>query len=298
MRLEGKRALITGAGSGIGRALAREAGRHGMRMMLVGRNRDALEETAALIGAGATVHVVPCDITRADCRELLRAEIGRLFDGALDLLVQNAGAQWAGPVDAVDDEALETMAAVNLVAPMALTRALAGALRAAAPSRVVFIGSMFGEIAFPLFAGYSATKAGLKAYADALRRELKSAGIGVTYAAPRATATAMTARQPHLAGAFATQLDAPGDVARRVMRGVRGDARNVYPGFGERMAALVQAFAPGVIDGALGRQLRRAARRLGPDLKTVQGPTRIRRASSWPHRGEIRAVEAGKERSL
>ncbi|MCC7046434.1 MAG: SDR family NAD(P)-dependent oxidoreductase [Alphaproteobacteria bacterium] len=178
----------------------------------------------------------------------------------------------AGPLERVGDQALATMVGTNLLAPMMLTRAMVGMLRMAAPSRVVFVGSMFGTIAFPLFAGYSATKAGLSGYADAVRRELKADRIGVTYAAPRATATAMTARAPHLSNAFAMTVDSPDQVARRILRGACRGARTVYPGPGERVFAMVQAIAPGLIDGAVGRQLRQAIRHLGPSWQSVQGP--------------------------
>lgn len=272
MRLEGKAVLITGAGSGIGRALAVEAARRGANLLLTGRDRIALEETRALIAQPVDVHIVPGDITRPDhCAEL--QHVARRAFGRLDLLIHNAGAQWAGPLERISDQALATMVNTNLLAPMMLTRAMIEMLRLAAPSRIVFVGSMFGAIAFPLFAGYSATKAGLSGYADAVRRELRADRIGVTYAAPRATATAMTARAPHLSDAFAMTLDAPDQVARRILRGACRGARTVYPGTGERVFALVHALAPRLIDGAIGRQLRQAVRHLGPRWQSVQGPS-------------------------
>lgn len=288
MRLEGKRALITGAGSGIGRALAIEAARQGVAAILCGRSQQALEETRALIGDAtameAEVHLMAADITHAAQRDDLHAEALHRF-GRLDLLIHCAGVQWAGPVDRVGERELGQMLDTNLLAPMALTGAMLDLLKIAAPSRVVFVGSMFAEIPFPLFAGYSASKAGLRGFADAARRELQAQGIGVTLAEPRATATAMTARQPHLTSAFAMEMDAPEDVARRILRGVRRGQRTVYPGIAERVFAAIQALAPSLIDRALTRQLQQAIARLGPSWQSVQGPrlgVRCGRAASRP----------------
>ena len=75
---------------------------------------------------------------------------------------------------------------------MELTLSLLPLLKAGAPSCIVNVGSLFGDIAFPYFSAYSATKFGLRGWSDGLRRELAPAGIGVTYAAPRGTRTAGT----------------------------------------------------------------------------------------------------------
>lgn len=278
--------LITGPGSGIGRALALDAARRGMHLMLAGRTRAALDETVSLLPAGAQAHVVAADVRSPDSRALLRRAVDARF-GGLDLLIHNAGVQWAGPIEAVADEALHEMIDTNLIAPMALTRELLGMLRAASPARVVFIGSMFGDIGFPLFAGYSASKAGLRVYADALRRELAPLGVGVTYAAPRATATALTARVPHLTNAFALELDAPEEVAARVMRAVEREARHVYPRWPERLLAALHGIAPSLVDAGVLRQFRQALERLGPQSRLAQGPV----PSVWPEQRRFRSLE-------
>lgn len=254
--------------------------------MLAGRTRAALDETAALMPADTRVHVVAADVRSSDSRALLRRAIEARF-GGLDLLIHNAGVQWAGPIEAVADDCLQEMLDTNLIAPMALTRELLGMLRAASPSRVVFIGSMFADIGFPLFAGYSASKAGLRVYADAIRRELAPLGIGVTYAAPRATATALTARVPHLTNAFALELDAPEEVAARVMHAVEREARHVYPGWRERLFALLHGIVPSLVDAGVLRQFRQALDRLGPQSRLAQGPVR----PAWPEHRHVRSLE-------
>lgn len=261
MRLEGKCGLITGAGSGIGRALAVEASARGVRLILTGRRRDALEGTCALLSAKADAHVEPCDITRSQDRLRLRRVAGERF-GCLDLLINNAGVQSVGPLATISDQDLEEMVRTNLLAPMAMMRDMLDLLKVSAASRIVNVGSMFGEIAFPLFGAYSATKFGLRGLSDALRRELADDGIGITYAAPRATKTAATARYAHLVDAFKMKMDEPEDVARRILRAVERDARSVYPRGPERFLVLLQRLLPSVIDGALVAQLRKARENL------------------------------------
>lgn len=154
-----------------------------------------------------------------------------------------------------DDDALAALIATNLVAPMALSRALLPALGAAG-GRVVNIGSVFGDIAYPYFAAYSASKFGLRGFGDALRRELSGTGIGVTYIAPRATRTgAADAFQP-LVGPMAMALDPAHKVAARAWNAIEAGKRASYPRGKERLFVLLQRLWPGLIDRALGAQAR------------------------------------------
>jgi len=145
----------------------------------------------------------------------------------------------------------------NLFAPAALTRDCLPLLRRSR-GRVVNIGSMFGDIGYPLFSLYSATKFGLRGLSDALRRELAPDGIGVTYVAPRATRTESVPEFSRLIEPFGMKLDAPELVARQTWDAVVRGARSVYPRGMERLFVLLQRLAPGVIDAGLARQLSRA----------------------------------------
>src|SRR3954471_2748261 len=187
-----KRVLITGAGSGIGRALAIEAVLRGMTVALCGRRQDALEETVALLGRERKHLVIPMDITKATDRLRLVDRIAAEW-GALDVLINNAGIIEVGPLVSFDDAALALTFNTNVIGPMALTRDLQSLLENAGSARVVNIGSVFGDIPYPLLAAYSASKFALRGFSIALRREWKQKGISVTYAAPRATKTAALA---------------------------------------------------------------------------------------------------------
>lgn len=256
MPLEGTRILITGGGSGIGRSLALEAARRGGRVLVAGRSAASLIETAELAPRGM-IETQVADVTVPVER---RALIGRLrASGGLSILVNNAGTQNVGPLADLGDNELTDMIATNLVAPAALIRDSLVLLRSAEQPRIANIGSMFGLIGFPLFAAYSASKAGLRGLSDALRRELAPQGIAVTYVAPRATRTAVTTRAAHLIEPFAMRVDEPDDVALRAWDGIERGQAIVYPGFGEQMAALLQQLTAIPVDRTLTRQFRRVA---------------------------------------
>ncbi|MFG1241166.1 SDR family NAD(P)-dependent oxidoreductase [Xanthobacter sp. V7C-4] len=247
-----RRVLITGAGSGIGRALALEAAARGMEVALCGRRRGALEDTAAALPPGARPLVISADITSTADRARIVARIKAEW-GALHVLVNNAGVVEGGPLETFDDAALEDTFRTNVLAPMALTRDLAPLLAAARPSRVVNVGSVFGDIAYPGFAAYSASKFALRGFSSALRREWRPLGIGVTYVAPRATRTDAAAAFDDLIAATGMRLDAPDMVAAQIWRAVERGRDSAYPPGMERLFVLIQRLAPRLIDRALAR---------------------------------------------
>lgn len=244
-----KTVLITGAGSGIGRALAAEAAARGHALILAGRHAAPLQETAALVKTPA--QVVVADVTTAQGRAALVAAAG----GRLDVLINNAGTITVGHLTDLGDAAVEQMIATNLAAPILLTRDLLPAL-GAARGRVVNIGSVFGDIAYPFFAAYSATKFGLRGFSDALRREVAGQGIGVTYIAPRATSTPAEDAFAALVEPMQMALDAPDVVARQAWDAIARGARESFPRGKERFFVFVQRLFPKLADGSVGAQAR------------------------------------------
>lgn len=242
--------VITGAGSGIGRALAIEAARRGYRLILAGRRLAALEETTRLSGQDDAV-CVAADVTTPEGR----ARIAAAAQNRLDVLINNAGTLSVGRVSETADADLERMVATNLTAPMALTRDLLPALSAAG-GRVVNIGSVFGDIAFPFFAGYSATKFGLRGFSDAIRRELSGSGVGVTYVAPRAARTEAESEFGALVEPMAMTLDSAETVARQAWEAIEKGRRESYPKGKERFFVKVQRLLPGLVDKSVGAQAR------------------------------------------
>ena len=252
MQPEQKLVLITGAGSGIGRALCVEAARRGMAVALCGRRQNALEATGALLGSAASHLIIPADITRPEDRHRIVDRI-RSERGALDFLINNAGIVEGGPLETFDDDALARTFQTNVMAPMALTRDLMPLLIAAKPSRVVNVGSIFGDIGYPDFTCYSAAKFALRGFSIALRREWKRKGIGVTYAAPRATRTDAAVAFAGLIAKTKMSMDSPEQVARQIWRAIASGHDSVYAPAPERFYVLIQRLFPRVIDWSLSR---------------------------------------------
>jgi short-subunit dehydrogenase len=252
MQPDQKLVLVTGAGSGIGRALCVEAAQHGMAVALCGRRPEALEATRALLGTGAAHLAIPADITRPEDR---RRIVDRITSerGALDILINNAGIVEGGALETFDDDALARTFQTNVLAPMALTRDLMPLLIAAKPSRVVNVGSIFGDIGYPEFTCYSAAKFALRGFSIALRREWKRKGIGVTYAAPRATRTDAAVAFADLIAKTKMNMDSPEQVARQIWQAIASGHDSVYAPAPERIYVLIQRLFPRVIDWSLSR---------------------------------------------
>jgi short-subunit dehydrogenase len=255
MDINGKRIIVTGAGSGIGRALAKALSAEGAKLVLADLNADGLNATKESLKHPDACITLIGDITQTETRAALRAAAEAAF-GGVDALVNNAGVVAVGPLAEADDKGLELMLRVNLLAPMQLIRDLLPALEKSATPIIVNIGSMFGDIAFPLFAGYSATKFGMRGLSDALRRELAPKGVHVLYVAPRAAKTAAAGAFEHLIEPMQMKLDEPKVVAANIVAAIKSDARSSYPRGPERLFVFVQRVFPKLIDDALIKQLK------------------------------------------
>ena len=163
--------LVTGAGSGIGQAIADGLHARGDDLVLLGRNEQRVEDLRGRY-AGADVRVG--DLSESASVADAVADVDRL-----DAVVHAAGVLELGPVAGVRLEDLTGQLQVNLVAPTELTRALLPALRAARGT-VVFLNSGAGLVAHPEWSAYAASKFGLRAVADSLRAEEAGAGVRVT----------------------------------------------------------------------------------------------------------------------
>jgi short-subunit dehydrogenase len=213
------------------------------------------------------------DITDPVVRRGLRDYLWQHWRG-LDVLVNNAGALTVGPLAHTTDAELERVLATNVIAPAALSREMLPLLRRPMSSRIVNVGSMFGDIAYPLFATYSASKFGLRGLSIAMRRELKPYGVGVTYAAPRATRTESSPAFDWLIAPLQMRVDDPATIAMQIWRAVARDLDSVYAKGAERLFVLVQKFAPKLVDRAIAAQL--ADPRIRDHLDRRQGGAAVR----------------------
>jgi short-subunit dehydrogenase len=180
--------VVTGASSGIGEATARRLAREpGAHVVLVARREGRLRTLAASIGPAASF--VAVDVTAADAPARVRAHVDEHCGGALDLLVNNAGASWRARFSDGGWENVQRHMAVNFDAVLRMTEALLPLLRASAPSAVVNVSSVAGRAARAGAGGYSASKFALAGWTDALYAEEREHGVHVGLVLPGFVAT-------------------------------------------------------------------------------------------------------------
>lgn len=241
-------ALITGASRGIGEAAARELAARGYALALAARSADALERLAGeLVRSGCPALPLPTDLRRPDEVQRL-ARIALDHFGQIDALINNAGIGGSGVFARMPDDAIDAQLAVNLHAPIALTRALLPQMLARRSGSIVFVSSVLGRIAMPGSTIYNAGKFGLRGFALGLRREVAHRGVGVTLIAPGFIDTSMTT-------ALRVIPKAPPEQVARAIAGALDRPRRevVVPSYYRLFVWLDQA-APGLLDLALRRR--------------------------------------------
>jgi short-subunit dehydrogenase len=178
MNLSGRKALLTGATGGLGRAIAQALAERGTHLALSARSREALEALAAEL-PGSGHEVLPADLADPDAAEGLAAEAA-----GTEILIANAGLPAAGKLDEFSAEELKRALRVNLEAPMLLARALYPAMLEKGSGHLLFVASLAGKAASPRSSIYNATKFGLRGFALGLRADLAPRGVGVSLVSP------------------------------------------------------------------------------------------------------------------
>jgi len=189
--LKGLRAIVTGASSGIGRALAIELAKRGVRSVLVARRADELakvrEETREV---GTQASVVVGDITDPAIRQSA-LDLARNDLRGVDLLVNNAGISGSGDFAGGSPEVLQKIFDVNFFAPVEFTREAIPMLREGVTPLVVNVGSILGHRGIPFTSDYCASKFALTGWTQSLRAELSAIGIDVLLVSPGTTETGL-----------------------------------------------------------------------------------------------------------
>lgn len=188
MAQQGRHVAVTGASSGIGEAIARAFAAKGDRVTLVARRRERLEALAAELGGAA--FVAPADMADRDASVgwIAAAEAAH---GPIDVAVLNAGIQYVEPALGVDDAREEAIFAVNLAAPLRIARRVVPPMVARGAGAVVVVASVAGLVNTPGMAHYNASKAGVAAWFETLRDELRGTGVHVCTVYPGPVATPM-----------------------------------------------------------------------------------------------------------
>src|SRR5919108_380760 len=183
-------AIVTGASSGIGAATARELALRGATVVLAARRADELETQAqATRRAGGEALAIPTDVADPTQVTLLVDRTVATF-GRVDVLVNNAGANWSRPFASSHPDDITGLLEVNLLGAMLLTRAVLAGMLERRHGAIISVGSLSGRVAMePL---YSATKYGLRGFSLALRRQLAGSGVSASLVSPGKVRTAMT----------------------------------------------------------------------------------------------------------
>ena len=244
--------IVTGASSGIGRAIALLAAERGYAVLAIARRADRLTSLAAEVGERAPFATLVCDITAADAPARIAAA-ARSALPRIDILLHNAGAARAGTLLEQSDAALREQWDLNLAAPLAITRALLPDLRATRGA-IAMLGSGLAVMPIPGFGAYCAAKAAVRAACTQLRRELRRDGIAVSYCDPGVVATEFSSVSGTAAPQSMRRAD-PRQVARRLLDGIeqrrpRIDANRVQP----LLLAIGRAF-PKLADAAIARTI-------------------------------------------
>ena len=218
--LSGRVALVTGAGGGLGFAIARGMARAGATIVINGRNRDKLHAAASTLrDEGASVHVAPFDVTDAVAVRAAIDDIERAA-GPVDILVNNAAMNKRGSLDGYATEDWRALMAANLDGPFHVTQALLPGMKSRRTGKIVNICSLASDLGRPGIVPYAVTKGGLKQFTRALAVEVAAHNIQVNGIAP---------------GFFRTEMNAPlvadaefsAWVARRTPAGRWGDPADI-----------------------------------------------------------------------
>ena len=218
MRLEGRTAVITGAGGGIGRAIAVALARRRCHLALADINEAGMADTADLTREyGVRVSRHRIDVAdRAAVAEF--PDIVAAEHNGVDVLVNNAGVAVGGTFEQVSDEDFEWLFEINFWGVVRMTRAFLPLLRASGDARIVNLSSVYGLVAPPEQAAYAASKFAVRGFSEALRHELEGTRIGVTVVHPGGvnTAIAENARVP--AGASDEEIERRKRKYRKLLR--------------------------------------------------------------------------------
>jgi short-subunit dehydrogenase len=256
LELKDRTAVVTGAASGIGRAIATSLARRGCHLALADIDDEGLAETAAKIATpGLRISRHHLDVGDRDAvaafPERVTAE-----HGGVDVLVNNAGVALAGTFEQVAETDFEWLFGINFWGVVRMTRAFLPLLHASAEARIVNLSSAFGLIAPPGNTAYAAAKFAVRGFSESLRHELRKTQIGVTVVHPGGVATsiARSARMPKTntpeedekrRQSFEAFLTMPPAIAgETIVRGVERRRARILVGSDAKVIAILERLMP------------------------------------------------------
>ena len=253
---------ITGASSGIGRALAHAFAREGADLVLSARNLRALEETASGVrGLGGRAEVLPLDAEVPEVLPEKALEAGKIF-GRIDVLVNNAGVSHRNLFLETDYAVIDRLLKVNLLSQLILARAVLPEMVSRGRGLIVGVSSLVGKFGSPLRTVYSAAKHGLHGFYDSLRAEVGKQGVGVAVVIPGFVRTDISRHALAGDGIAREIMDrnqelgiSPEMCAIEILRGLRAGRDEIYCGMNgkARLGLFLARWFPSVIRKNIGR---------------------------------------------
>lgn len=253
------RILLTGATGGIGEAATEALLQAGAAVLMVGRSPARLSALArplaARLQAGTDRLDWHCaDLTDIQCLPTLASTASAW---GCNVVVHNAGLPGFGRLESMAPTDMQALLHTNLLAPMLLTQALLPSLRTRQQAQIICMGSALGRIGLPGYTAYSASKFGLRGFAEALRRELADTPVRVQYLGPRSTRTSFNTHAVEAYNrATGTTMDTPAQVAQALVHMLESGRAETFMGFPETLAVRINGMVPTWLDNAFVRHRR------------------------------------------
>ena len=267
MRIDGTRVIVTGASSGIGRALATALAKRGAVLTLAARRGDRLEEVVREVAerfpSSPPPVAVPCDVSNAaDVTVLVGGTVERL--GSVDILINNAGISVFGEEARTSVNDYRDLMSVNFFGALHSMREVLPFMRRQGSGLIVNVASVAALHGVPYLAAYCASKAALVALSQSLRAELHGSGVRIMIVYPGYTETEIFEREKKVGGARRPpgKYASAADVAEAITRAIDTDARDLYMTVRGRALSVLRGLAPPIVE----RAMRNIARELAdPD---------------------------------
>lgn len=245
--------LITGATGGIGRAIATALYAEGASLILVGRDLPTLAQLNGELGGGH--QCLEANIITESGRQAVAETV--INNQAVNMVVQAAGSSSFGQFTDLSDMDIEHTIALNLTAPMLIAHGILPALLARGTTTLVNVGSAFGNIGYPCFSTYCASKFGLRGFTEALHREFSPSGVSIVYFAPRATQTSFNSSAvDQMNQTLGNQIDSPQRVAAAFIHALKQGRRRTVVGWPEKLFCRLNGMLPELVDKALAFKLK------------------------------------------
>lgn len=250
--IQGKNIIITGATSGIGLELVQILVQHN-NILAIGRDEKKLADLKRI--NSDHIHTFVADLSDISALDMIVKKILIKFNH-IDALFNNAGISIAKKFLDTEQDEINHLFKTNVLSVFYLTRAFLEKI-IESKGMIVNIGSLFGDIAHPLFSIYSSSKFAIKGFTDSLRREYLHTGIKIFYVAPRATKTPGLEKTMNIGKYFKMNIDEPRTVAEHILYSIDKGVYRIYPKTIERIFLFVQKFFPSLIDENLNKRIPR-----------------------------------------